>query len=61
LNKLPLLVLLVVILALAPLSTPAHGQTNVLQIGSQTLPITIDGDPVNGGHTTALVKPRDYT
>jgi len=49
LNKLPLLVLLVVILALAPLPTPAHGQTNVLQIRSQTLPITIDGNPSEWG------------
>jgi hypothetical protein len=38
-----------VILALAPLSTPARGQTNVLQIGSQTLPITIDGNPSEWG------------
>ena len=48
-NKLPLLLLLAVILALAPLSTPAHGQTSVLQIGSQTLPITIDGNPSEWG------------
>ena len=48
-NKLPLLVLLALILALAPLSTPAHGQKNVLQIVSPTLPITIDGNPSEWG------------
>ena len=47
-NKLPLLVLLVVILALAPLPTLAHGQKNVLQV-SPTLPITIDGNPSEWG------------
>jgi hypothetical protein len=49
LNKLPLLVLLAVILPLAPLSTPARGQTSVLQIGSDPLPITIDGNPSEWG------------
>jgi len=49
LSKLPVLALLIVILVLTPVHTPTRGETAVLQIGSQPLSITIDGNPGDWG------------
>jgi hypothetical protein len=61
LNKVLGLAILIATLILTPLYTTTRGELKTLQIGTQSLSITIDGNPVSGEHTTALVKHHDYT
>jgi len=49
LNKVLGLAILVAILILTPLYTTTRGELGTLQIGTQSLPITIDGDPSDWG------------
>jgi len=49
LNKILGLAILIAILILTPLYTTTRGEIGTLQIGTQSLPITIDGDPSDWG------------
>jgi hypothetical protein len=49
LNKILGLAILVALLILTPLYTTTRGEIGTLQIGTQALPITIDGDPSEWG------------
>jgi hypothetical protein len=49
LNKVLGLAVLIAILILTPLYTTTRGELKTLQVGTQSLPITIDGNPGEWG------------